>query len=104
MAAAGPLAGLRVIDLTHDLGRFATKLLAEFGAEVCRPTGWGSGGRDLPGRAGELGGHLDWWYDAAKSAVDLDLETEEGQASYRRLAAGADLIVEALPVGYLTDR
>ena len=31
-----PLQGLRVIDLTDDLGRFATKLLAEMGASVVR--------------------------------------------------------------------
>ena len=30
----GPLAGLRVVDLTDDSGRFATKLLAESGASV----------------------------------------------------------------------
>ena len=32
--ATGPLDGLRVIDLTDDSGRFATKLLAEAGASV----------------------------------------------------------------------
>ncbi len=104
MAATGPLAGLRVIDLTGDLGRFGTKLLAEYGAEVCRPTGWGSRGRPLPGWAGERGGHLDWWYDAAKHPVDLDLDRDDGRARYRDLAAGADLVIEALPVGYLADR
>ena len=32
----GPLTGLRVVDLTDDTGRFATKLLAETGASVVR--------------------------------------------------------------------
>jgi len=104
MTAAGPLAGLRIIDLTEDLGRFATKLMAEFGAEVCRPTGWGSRGRDLPGSAGRLGGHLDWWYDAAKTSATIDLDREDGVAAYRALAASADLIIESLPVGYLAER
>ena len=31
---AGPLQGLRVIDLTDDMGRFATRLLCETGASV----------------------------------------------------------------------
>ena len=41
-----PLSGLRVIDLTDDSGRFATKLLTEFGADVVRIT-----------NEGPLGGH-----------------------------------------------
>ena len=37
----GPLEGLRVVDLTDDSGRFATKLLAESGASVVQlRTGW----------------------------------------------------------------
>ena len=104
MAASGPLAGLRVVDLTGDLGRFGTKLLAEFGAEVCRPSGWGSRGRPLPGPAGERGGHLDWWYDSAKLRVDLDLDHEVGRETYRHVVAGADLVVESLPVGHLAER
>ncbi|MGI9614787.1 MAG: CoA transferase, partial [Acidimicrobiales bacterium] len=104
MTAAGPLAGLRVVDLTDDLGRFGTKLLAEFGADVCRPNGWGSRGVSLPGAAGRLGGHLDWWYDAAKRRVAFDLDDDEGRDTYRRLAAGADLIIESLPPGHLAER
>ncbi len=104
MQSSGPLSGLRVVDLTGDLGRFGTKLLAEYGAEVCRPAGWGERGRELPGPAGLRGGHLDWWYDAAKTPIDLDLDDEVGRTTYRRLAAGADLIVESLPVGHLAER
>ena len=101
--AQGPLHGLRVIDLTDDLGRFGTKLLAEYGAAVLRPTGSGSRGRPLPGPAGEAGGVLDWWFDAAKTAVDLDLTTVRGRDRYRRLAADADLVIEARPVGELEE-
>jgi crotonobetainyl-CoA:carnitine CoA-transferase CaiB-like acyl-CoA transferase len=36
MANTGALKDLRVIDLTDDSGRFATKLLAEAGADVIR--------------------------------------------------------------------
>lgn len=103
-AAVGPLAGLRVIDLTGDLGRFGTKLLAEFGADVCRPSGWGSRGREMPGPAGRFGGHLDWWFDVAKIPIEIDLDTESGQRRYRELAASADLIIESMPIGYLDER
>ena len=34
--ATGPLAGLRVIELTDDTGRFAGKMLAESGASVAQ--------------------------------------------------------------------
>ncbi|MGI9611821.1 MAG: CoA transferase [Acidimicrobiales bacterium] len=104
MTELGPLAGLRVVDLTDDLGRFGTKLLAEFGAEVIRPWGAGSRGGPLPGTAGERGGVLDWWFDAAKTPVSLDLHDDTGIADYRRLAATADLIVESKPVGFLAER
>lgn len=103
----GPLAGLRVIDLTADLGRFGAKLLAELGADVVRPRGAGSRGRPMPGRAGAWGGVLDWWFDAAKTpvaAAAFDLDTGDGRAAYRRLAAVADLIVESAPAGWLAER
>ncbi len=100
-----PLAGLRVIDLTADLGRFGAKLLAELGAEVARPRGAGSRGRPLPGRAGDWGGVLDWWFDSAKEPVAaLDLDTDAGRAAYRRLAAAADLVIESAPTGWLAER
>jgi crotonobetainyl-CoA:carnitine CoA-transferase CaiB-like acyl-CoA transferase len=105
MPGSGPLDGLRVIDLTGDLGRFGTKLLAEFGASVCRPVGAGSRGLPMAGpRAARRGGVLDWWFDAAKTIVDLDLDLEEGVARYRALAAEADVIVESAPVGWLAER
>jgi crotonobetainyl-CoA:carnitine CoA-transferase CaiB-like acyl-CoA transferase len=70
----GPLQGLRVIDLTDDLGRFATKLLSEMGATVVRVhdgTGvtHGPAMRDAPAAA--RGGLLDWWYEAGKRLVPL---------------------------------
>ncbi|MGI9597829.1 MAG: CoA transferase, partial [Acidimicrobiales bacterium] len=98
----GPLDGLRVIDLTGDLGRFGTRILAEFGADVCRPHHWGSRGRTMAGPAARIGGHLDWWFDVAKTPIELDLETESGCDRYRRLAASADLVIESMPVDYLS--
>ena len=90
----GPLHGLRVIDLTDDLGRFATKLLTEVGASVVR-IGTGTSGpamRDASQAA--LGGVLDWWYDGGKTRAHVDLDTEAGRNSYRRLASLADLIID----------
>ncbi len=92
----GPLQHLRVVDLTDDLGRFATKLLAESGASVVRVhTGRGvTSGPAMAAPAAAGAGLLDWWYDGGKSLLPLDVDTPAGADGYRRLAAGADLIVE----------
>ncbi|MCP3991810.1 MAG: CoA transferase [Actinomycetia bacterium] len=105
MSVPGPLGGLRVVDLTDDLGRFAAKLLAEYGASVCRPAGAGSRGRPMTGpRSAAVGGVLDWWFDSSKSTTTMDLDTPAGIADYRALAEVADVIIEAKPIGYLADR
>jgi len=99
----GPLVGIRVVDLTDDSGRFSTKLLSESGASVVR-VGSGSPGPAMLGQEiAARGGLLDWWYDAGKVHLDLDLATEAGQAGYRRLAEKADLIVETEPPGALAN-
>jgi crotonobetainyl-CoA:carnitine CoA-transferase CaiB-like acyl-CoA transferase len=100
--AHGPLAGLRVIELTNETGRFAGKLLAESGASVvslqrCFP------GPTMLHTPPERGGLLDWWFDAGKQRVHIDLTTEEGRDDYRRLAALADLVVETEAPGRLTE-
>ena len=97
----GPVAGLRVIDLTDDSGRFATKLLAECGASVIRIGKGTSGPPMLRAQAAACGGVLDWWYDGGKSRFDVDLATEAGRAAYSDLAGGADLIIETEPPGRL---
>ncbi len=100
----GPLADLRVVDLTDDTGRFATKLLAEAGATVVRVHDGhqvSHGPAMVDQIAGAHGGLLDWWYDGGKAGVPLDLATTEGADAYRRLALGADLVVETAPPGRL---
>ena len=102
--AHGPLEGLRVIDLTDDSGRFATKLLAESGASVVRlGSGWPGPAMRSEGAAAR-GGLLDWWYDGAKVRLDLDLTSEAGHSRYRRLAERADVIIETEAPGVLADR
>ena len=96
------LHGLRVIDLTNDSGRFATKLLTELGADVVRVTDRGSSGNPMAHPdAAAVGGVLDWWYDAGKRRHLIDLDTEAGRDRYRQLAERADLIVETERPGRL---
>ena len=92
------LSGVRVIDLTDDHGRFATKLLTEFGADVVRITDAGSSGREVKNSDG---GVLDWWYDGGKERHLVNLATESGRDEYRALASVADLIVETQAPGKL---
>ena len=76
-AKSMPLDGMRVIDLTDDSGRFATRLLSEMGADVVRVTADGSPGHPMSDpRAAQHGGVLDWWYDGGKQRAVLDLDTK----------------------------
>jgi len=100
----GPLEGLRVVDLTDDSGRFATKLLAESGASVMRIGSGSSGPPMREADAASRGGLLDWWYDASKRRIQLDLDSGQGADGYRRLAEAADLIFETEPPGSLAER
>ena len=100
MANTGALKDLRVIDLTDDSGRFATKLLAEAGADVIR-LGRAAAGASMSGAANEQGGLLDWWYDSNKQQLSLDLESSPGQAHFKELVARADLLIETEQPGRL---
>ena len=94
------LQGVKVLDLTGDPGRFATKLLTEFGADVVRITPAGSPGNSM---TQVEGGVLDWWFDGGKQRHRIDLDTGAGQNTYRLLASSADVIVETETPGRLAD-
>jgi crotonobetainyl-CoA:carnitine CoA-transferase CaiB-like acyl-CoA transferase len=51
--------------------------------------------------AAARGALLDWWYEAGKRLLPLQLETTAGASAYRRLARAADLIIESLQPGRL---
>ena len=94
---AGPLAGLRVIEMGQLIaGPFCGQLLGDFGAEVIKvePPGVGDPMRDW-GREKVQGKSL-WWPVVArnKKSVTIDLRTPAGQDVARRLIAEADILVE----------
>ncbi|KAA2212473.1 CaiB/BaiF CoA transferase family protein [Teichococcus oryzae] len=84
------LAGLRVLDAsTVVMGPYATRLLADLGADVLKvepPEG------DVMRRAGQ-GGAIFAHLNRSKRSVALDLKSEAGRAAFRDLAAGADVLV-----------
>lgn len=91
-----PLAGLRVIELGQLIaGPFASKILAEFGADVIKvePP---SGGDPLRGWRLIHEGTSVWWAAHArnKRSLTLDLRTPEGQGVVRELAKDADILIE----------
>src|SRR5262245_38030154 len=102
MTSGGALRHLRVLDLTNETGRFATKLLAEAGAEVVR-IGRGSSGPPMRGEAGQHGGLLDWWYDSGKQHVNVNLDSSEGRRCFKELVAHADLLIETESPGRLAQ-
>jgi crotonobetainyl-CoA:carnitine CoA-transferase CaiB-like acyl-CoA transferase len=105
-----PLSGIRVIELARVLaGPWAGQILADMGADVIKvehPEGgddtrtWGP-----PFVEGKDGENLSAaYYHAAnrgKRSIAVDLRTEEGQETVRRLAASADVLIENFKLGGL---
>ncbi len=94
---AGPLAGLRVIEMgTLLAGPFCGQLMGDFGAEVIKlePPGQGDPMREW-GREKAHGMSL-WWPVVArnKKSVTLNLREAEGQAIAKDLIAKADFVLE----------
>jgi len=84
---AGPLAGVRVVDLTHArAGPTCTRQLADLGAEVIRLS--------HPHRGFRLGGSDDQNLMRDKRSVLVDLATDEGREIFLRLCDRADVVVE----------
>ncbi len=97
---SGALAGVKVIDLTHHIaGPYATKLLADFGADVLkieRPGG--DPARRLPPFFHDdphPERSLPFLYlNTNKRSVTLNLKSEEGRSILMDLLADADALVE----------
>ncbi|MGH3327226.1 MAG: CaiB/BaiF CoA transferase family protein [Streptomycetales bacterium] len=101
---AGPLAGLRVIEMGQLLaGPFCGQLLGDLGAEVIKlePPGTGDPMRQW-GREKPHGKSL-WWPVIArnKKSVTCNLRTGQGQALARQLVDHADIAVENFRPGTL---
>lgn len=100
---AAALNGVRVIDLTDESCVYATKMLADLGAQVIRiePPG-GDALRKLPPfdrHTGESMFHA--FMNVNKLSVTLDLESGEGRDLFRRLVGTAAIVVESCPPGVL---
>ena len=104
---AQPLAGVRVLEFgTLIAGPFCTRVLAEFGADVVKIEAPGEGDplrkwRKLyPTADGETSL---WWFlqGRNKQSVTLNLKDPRGVEIARKLAAGADIVVENFRPGVM---
>ncbi|MDO3388266.1 CoA transferase [Gilvimarinus sp. SDUM040013] len=98
-----PLTGIRVIEFGQLIaGPFAGSLLAYFGAEVIKIEPPGKGDPIRGWRAVENGTSY-WWHSIGrnKKSVTLDLRTEQGADIGKRLALGADVVIENFRPGVM---
>lgn len=105
MSSPGPLAGLRVVDLSTVLaGPNCARYLADYGADVIkveRPD-TGDSLRNMGWRDPADGEGL-WWrlVNRNKRTIDLDLKDDADRTVFLRLVDDADVLVENLRPGIL---
>ena len=108
MKPAGPLAGVKVIEMGQLIaGPFCGKIMAEFGAEVIKieppATADSEGGDPLRTWRQMHNGTSLWWSLQArnKKSVAVNLRVKEGQEIIRKLAKDADILIENFRPGTL---
>ena len=102
-AASGPLAGLKVLDLSIIVaGGTASSLMADFGAEVVKVERPGSGD-PLRNWGPFYNGVSLWWkvHSRNKQSVTLNMADTRGQTLLKDLARQADVLIEGFRPGTL---
>jgi crotonobetainyl-CoA:carnitine CoA-transferase CaiB-like acyl-CoA transferase len=98
MASGGPLAGVRVVDLTAMvMGPYCTQIMADMGADVIKvepPAGDNTRYISVGPAPGMSGVYIN--VNRGKRAVVLDLRTEEGTTALRALVATADVFIHSM--------
>lgn len=99
--AQGPLAGLKVLDLSIIVaGGTASSLMADFGAEVVKVERPGTGD-PLRNWGPFANGVSLWWkvHSRNKKSITLNLGTPEGQDLLKRLVVETDVLIEGFRPG-----
>ena len=101
---AGPLAGVKVLDLTQIMaGPMCTMLLADMGANVVKVERPGTGD-DTRRMGSRLTPDIAMGFLALnrnKRSIALDLRADEGKAVFRRMAETSDIVVENFRPGVM---
>jgi crotonobetainyl-CoA:carnitine CoA-transferase CaiB-like acyl-CoA transferase len=111
---SGPLAGIRVLDLSRVLaGPWCTQILADLGAEVIKIERPGTGDetrhwgppwlKDREGKASEQSAYY-LSANRGKNSVTVDIATPDGRELVRELAAKSDILVENFKTGSLAAK
>ncbi|MEE9436065.1 MAG: CaiB/BaiF CoA-transferase family protein [Candidatus Adiutricales bacterium] len=102
------LAGIKVLELAQGVaGPYASKLFADFGAEVLKiePPGQGDPGRFLPplaeGAAPPESSGMFAYLNTNKKSITLDIEADKGADLIRRLSRETDILIESFQPGFL---
>lgn len=98
-----PLAGIKVVDLTHVIaGPYATQLLGDLGASVIKieEVSKGDAGRSMgPFASGQS--HYFLAFNRNKRSLAIDLKTDDGKDAVKRIISSADILVENFAPGAL---
>ena len=104
---SGALSGLRVLDLTQMMsGPFCTMMLADQGADVIKiePPGGEATRVFGPHFDDDTERHYGGYFQSInrnKRSIRIDLKSDDGKETFRRLAAGADVVVENFRAGVM---
>ncbi|MBI2318514.1 MAG: CoA transferase [Betaproteobacteria bacterium] len=106
---SGALEGLRILEVAGLCSAYAGRLFAGMGADVIlvEPPAGAAHRRQGPfiDNVPSIERSLTFTYlHAGKRSVTLDLDTADGQALFRKLAATASVVVESEPVGVMRAR
>ena len=98
MPDTGPLAGIRVVDLTAMvMGPYCTQIMADMGADVVKvepPEGDNTRFISVGPVSGMSGVFVN--VNRGKRSVVLDLRSENGRAAMRALIEGADVFIHSM--------
>lgn len=104
MQNLGPLAGVRVIDVSHQAaGPWCTTLLGDMGADVWKieKPGRGDSIRYARGADPKIGSFNFWGLNRNKRSVGVDIKNPAGAALVREMVAQADVVIENFRPGVM---